>query len=221
MNEAHLPKLLWLWLPLAFMVVQLVIESVLSPQTLSILQSEGGPHEVLEALIIGAAFIVAAATLIRFPVREKPWMAGWIGLAALCCFYVAGEEISWGQHLFHWTTPEFWQGINDQHETNLHNASSWLDQKPRILLEIGVLTGGIVIPLLRHYRPSLLPQRFAAIYPPSYLAVTAGLALAVKVADTLAGVMHITLFERGSEVQELYLFWFVLLYLVSLSRRPV
>ncbi len=217
--DAPFSRFWWLWLPLLIMAAQLVLEFTLDSRTLSILHSEGGPHETMQTLAVAAALVVAAITLLRFPYAQRPWLALWVALAALCCFYVTGEEISWGQHLFHWATPGFWSGINDQNETNLHNTSSWLDQKPRLLLELGVLTGGILMPLIRRFRPALLPARFAAIYPPDCLAVTALLALAVKITDTVAEALHVSIFERGSEVQELYLFYFVLLYLLALHNR--
>jgi hypothetical protein len=47
-------------------------------------------------------------------------------LAALMFFFVAGEEISWGQRIFGWVTPEIWQKINVQQETNLHNVNKHL-----------------------------------------------------------------------------------------------
>ena len=71
-----------------------------------------------------------------------------------------GGGDSWGQHFLGWESSEFWQDINDQSETNLHNTSSWLDQKPRLILEIGVMVGGIVIPLLIKFKKGLLPARF-------------------------------------------------------------
>lgn len=43
------------------------------------------------------------------------------GLGALACVLIAGEEISWGQWLFHWSTPEAIAAGNLQNETNLHN----------------------------------------------------------------------------------------------------
>jgi hypothetical protein len=43
-----------------------------------------------------------------------------LGLALL--FFVAfGEEISWGQRIFGWSTPESLAKVNYQQETNLHN----------------------------------------------------------------------------------------------------
>ncbi|MHB1325197.1 MAG: hypothetical protein ACYC0L_03170 [Thermoleophilia bacterium] len=42
-------------------------------------------------------------------------------LLALLFFMGSGEEISWGQQIFHWDTPEFIKEINVQGETNIHN----------------------------------------------------------------------------------------------------
>lgn len=40
---------------------------------------------------------------------------------ACACFFVAGEEVSWGQWIFHWDTPDALAEANLQGETNLHN----------------------------------------------------------------------------------------------------
>ena len=42
-------------------------------------------------------------------------------LFSLGCFFVAFEEISWGQHIFNWVTPDGYSKINLQKETNIHN----------------------------------------------------------------------------------------------------
>lgn len=212
-------KIWWLTLPVAFLAVQLALETALSAQLLARLHTENGPHELLQFAVLVGALAIAAVTLAQLRLRAAGWLAAWFGLAAVCCLYVAGEEVSWGQHFLDWTTPEFWAAVNDQQETNLHNTSSWLDQKPRLLLEIGVLTGGLILPLLLKYRPKLVPARFSAIYPPSCLAVVALLALAVKLGAAIAEALGVTLFERESEVEELYLYYFVLLYLLALRRR--
>lgn len=219
MHTQPLHKLWWLYIPLIALAVQIALEMTLSVPALARLHTEGGPHEILQFLLISAACLVAVRALFDPAVRADKWIAAWFVLAALCSFYVAGEEISWGQHILRWNTPEYWAVINDQNETNLHNTSAWLDQKPRIMLEIGVIAGGVLIPLLQKFRPSWLPARFAAVYPPAVLGVTAGIVLALKIADTVADSAHVRLFERVSEVQELYLFYFVLLYLAALRRK--
>ena len=50
--------------------------------------------------------------------------------------YYFFEEISWGQHIFGWHTPEFFSNINTQNETNVHNTSNLLNELPRNLLLI-------------------------------------------------------------------------------------
>ncbi|PCJ97886.1 MAG: hypothetical protein COA45_09370 [Zetaproteobacteria bacterium] len=217
-QDKEMHKLLWLWIPLLMAVVQIFLELLLPSQTLSILHSESGPHEFVQFIIIFLALVISATMLHGLNFKEVPWLSAWIGLMTLCCFYVAGEEISWGQHVLNWSTPDYWNNLNDQGETNLHNTSSWLDQKPRLILELGVIVGGLIMPLLMKVKPDFLPKKFRIIYPPRFLYVTAGIFLVLKIVDK-ADVLGIQLFERGSEVQELYLFYFVLLYCLELRRR--
>lgn len=147
-------------------------------------------------------------------------MLAWVALAAVCCFYVLGEELSWGQHLLGWNTPEGWAQINDQNETNLHNASSWLDQKPRLLLGIGVGVGGILVPLYALWRPQIRAGRLGPFLPPLICLPMAVIAIGVGIVWTLDGFRgHRSLFIRPSEVQEIFFYLFVLLYLVVLRRR--
>lgn len=211
-------KIFWLWIPIIVVILQICIEFAFPSDVLAVMHSENGPHELTQFLVIFTAFLISVVTLMHPRVRGNIGVFLWFLIAAICSFYVAAEEVSWGQHFMHWATPEHWAQVNDQQETNLHNTSSWLDQKPRLLLEIGVIVGGIIIPLLLKFRPSLLPQRFSIIYPSAYLGVTAGTFLFLKIMDKLEA-FDVLVFERGSEVQELYLFYFVLLYLIMLRKK--
>ncbi len=57
-------------------------------------------------------------------------------------FFVAfGEEISWGQRIFNWETPESIEKMNFQQETNLHNMDG-------LNLNLGEEHGGIIAWLL-------------------------------------------------------------------------
>lgn len=220
MNTKPLSPILWLAIPIAIIVAQTCIELFAPPGILGELHSETGPHEFIEFIFIGAAFFVAIYTLIKLRGTQQKWLTAWVGLAAVCCFYVAGEEISWGQHLLQWSTPEYWTHINDQQETNLHNTSSWFDQKPRFILLIGTVVGGLIIPLLQRTKPGALPKKFEIIYPPAILGVTAAFALGTNLIDKIfEAFTDLPLLSRGSEVEELYLFYFVLLYLIILSGR--
>lgn len=218
-KEKTLHPLWWLWLPLAFILIQAVLEAVLPQSVLMPIHSENGPHELLQFFTIFSAFLVSLSLLFSLSPKKEPLLFYWVLAATLSCFYVAAEEISWGQHFLDWSTPEYWSGYNDQNETNLHNTSSWLDQKPRLLLEIGVITGGLVIPLLRKFKPESLPVAFSSLYPPSLLSVVALVYVLVKIIEKTGEAFGLVIFERASEVEELYMFYFVLLYLLTLRKR--
>ncbi|MDB2683124.1 hypothetical protein N9Z27_02610 [Alphaproteobacteria bacterium] len=219
MTEIKRHKFWWLWLPITVGIAQIILELTLPSGVLAELHSETGPHEFFEFILMFAGLIVALLTLKKLDIPDNKLLAGWLGLAALSCFYVAGEEVSWGQHFMNWSTPEYWLHINDQGETNLHNTSSWLDQKPRLILELGVLVGGLIIPLLLRFKPKTLPQQFAIFYPTVQFIPLAIMIFTVKMSEKVAEVMDVTLFERASEIEELYIFYFVLLYLIVLRRR--
>jgi hypothetical protein len=50
-------------------------------------------------------------------------VAGWFLMIGLGTIVLAGEEISWGQHIFHWQSSSGMAQINAQHETNFHNLN--------------------------------------------------------------------------------------------------
>ena len=77
-------------------------------------------------------------------------------LIGLSAFFVAGEEISWGQRVFGWSTPEALDEINHQGETNVHNIR-WV----QALFGYVVLLGGMygtVTPLLALRFPGKRPR---------------------------------------------------------------
>lgn len=73
-----------------------------------------------------AVFLFAAAlALLRraggFARRGARVAAGLSLIYALLFVFASGEEISWGQRIFGWGTPDFFTANNYQNETNLHN----------------------------------------------------------------------------------------------------
>ena len=202
------------FVPVLALFAEILFERQYTSAELGQLLSENGPVELVQWGVIFLALCASVLTLVQLRPKRDGWLFGWVLLAVLGCLYVAGEEVSWGQHFLNWDTPAYWQGLNDQQETNLHNTSSWLDQKPRLVLLIGILAGGIVFPLLQKYRAGTLPEKFAIIYPPAFLMPVAVLVILPPLLDKV-----VDLFHRVSEVQEFYMFYFVLLYMVVLHRR--
>lgn len=203
----------WLWLPVIGIGLQILLEIFAAEDILAAAHAENGPHETLQALLMVCGFFFSIYALIR---AKDILLKAWFGLAAICCFYVAGEEVSWGQHIIDWATPEYWGQINDQNETNLHNTSSWFDQKPRLILEVGIIFGGLVAPFLKKRGLLKLPPKLDQLLPSPKLGVIALLILVPKIIEKTFEIFDIVVFARVSEVQELYMFYFVLIYLIML-----
>lgn len=209
----------WLVLPLTFFIFSAVTQIWVHDSTVNGLLMEGGPIELLQAFIIFLAFVAAVFTLPAAIARKNKFITAWAMLALIGTFYITGEEISWGQHIFEWQTPESWMTVNDHHETNLHNTSSWLDQKPRTLIEIGMLVGGILIPVYRSRKSSPFLDKYAMVLPPDYLWLTAVCLWITKIIKDIDGHFHFMSLTRTSEVNEIYMYYFMLIYLLAFRLR--
>ena len=67
------------------------------------------------ACLLWKAAVQASSTGLKLFIRS-----GSIGL-----FVLSMEEMSWGQMIFNWGTPETFNENNVQHETNIHNLAFW------------------------------------------------------------------------------------------------
>ena len=70
-------------------------------------------------------------------------------LAALF-FFITGEEISWGQRILGFGTPEFIGEDNQQGEFNIHNLS-FIHAYKDGLFTIAIFVWGVVLPLARPF----------------------------------------------------------------------
>lgn len=89
---------------------------------IGVLFSEDGPVEWFTAIGFLAAAGMGAWTFRRVArLGADRRLKTWIFLFALGCFVIGMEEISWGQRVVGWATPEMLDKVNTQHEANLHN----------------------------------------------------------------------------------------------------
>jgi hypothetical protein len=164
-------------------------------------------------------FVACSLLLLRF-VRERPYVFTVALIGALSCLYIAGEEMSWGQHMFHWDTPEYWATVNRQEETNLHNIYDLFEKTPRSILEIGIFIGGLVVPIAALFYPWLRACRVSLFLPPAALLPTALGASLFKLVDRVQQSSYVTnILQRPSETIETYLYFFILAYLIVYARR--
>jgi hypothetical protein len=164
-------------------------------------------------------FIAASLLLMPF-VRARPFVFTVALIGALSCFYIAGEEMSWGQHFFHWNTPEYWAMVNRQEETNLHNTYAIFEKTPRSILEAGIFIGGLLVPLAAIFLPWLRACRASLFLPADALMPTALGAAIFKLIDRLQqGAYTPIILQRPAETIETYLYFFILAYLIVYARR--
>ncbi len=167
-------------------------------------------------LLLAIGFCISGlsrANRIGLPSLVKAWLFVMI----LGSAYFALEEISYGQHMFGWGTAETWKELNDQDETNLHNVHAIFDQVPRALLTLGILIGGIILPLYRLFRGIRLGQdnRFYWQWP-TLDCVTIGL-LVILIRPVLS-LFEVEFINTGEMKENLFAL-FILLYCISIHTR--
>jgi hypothetical protein len=164
-------------------------------------------------------FIAGRLALNPF-VRDRPLMWTVSLIAALSCLYIAGEEMSWGQHFFHWNTPEYWAAVNRQNETNLHNTYLITEGLPRSILQTVVVIGGLGVPIGALFYPALRACRISVFLPAAALVPTSLGVVGFKLVDRLQSTGHLSgVLQRPSETIETYLYFFILAYLIVFARR--
>ena len=113
---------------------------------LKLMTQENGVFEILTVLWLFSIFFYGATSLYSFGNRLKKLPFILITLLTLLTFFAAMEEISWGQHLFHFQSTNFFIQHNIQKETNLHNL---MDANLfSSLIYISIYTLLVFIPLL-------------------------------------------------------------------------
>ena len=83
---------------------------------------EDGLVENVQVALLAAATLLFAAVAGKAAHRGDRPVTVLVVCMALVCLTVTGEELSWGQRIFGWSTPEAWVTHNYQGETNLHNT---------------------------------------------------------------------------------------------------
>ena len=183
-----------------------------------LLKGEAGIIENMTVLFLVVAIGFNISSLARSRrLALSGFLNSWLLMLIMGAAYFALEEISYGQHMFGWGTGETWKELNDQEETNLHNVHALFDQVPRALLTLGILIGGVVLPLYRHFRDIKLDESSRFYWQwPTLDCVTIGL-LVILIRPILS-VFETEAINTGEMKENLFAL-FILLYCVSLHSR--
>jgi hypothetical protein len=183
--------------------------------------------EWLQFVLIFTSSVIFALLSIRLFQRRQVGAGILCLLIALGTFFVAGEEIAWGQHVFGWSTPEALEKVNVQDETTLHNISS-----VHPIFVYGVMLAGLygtLAPIVKavwfkRKQSSLL---VSLLIPPLCLVPAFSMPFAYRFSRLALGVdalfpALIFPITKFSEVTELCLYFAVMVFAwLNLRRLPV
>ena len=110
------------------------------------LVAEDSLIEWLQFFCLLAASILLARLTLHLHRTGQRRMALLYGLVTLAAWFLTGEEVSWGQRIFGWATPEALEEINRQGETTVHNIRGVQQLVPYAMLLAGLY--GVGVPLL-------------------------------------------------------------------------
>ena len=221
-ESAKSSKILTVWLPI---LVALGLFSLgwFYPQLLFtwFFNEKTGIAEFVHTLFPFLTALIALRLMLYRFIRRDVFLLLWCLAMMVGGIYLSGEEASWGQHYVGWTTSEYWASVNDQQETNLHNLSHWLDQKPRLILTIGICLGGLVWPYFLLNKPEIMLRRFDFTYPPASLVTLAALVFLSEAYLYIRWLVPEDFSKtfRSGEFQETFIVWFLLVYALCLLKR--
>ncbi|MFA6814252.1 MAG: hypothetical protein WCR60_01750 [Patescibacteria group bacterium] len=121
-------------------------------------------------------FLFLLSSLICFFLRKFWWSKErFLGILflflAIGCFFVAGEEISWGQRLLNIETPEQLAERNTQDELTIHNIDVLFGMVYRVYMIIGLLgsTAWMFFKLLKKQFSTKISRILSNLIPDWYL----------------------------------------------------
>ncbi len=162
------------WLPLFLILLFFIFRFIDKEKYFSLIQ-EDGLIEYLQSFFYLTASIFTLATAGRLLKNKQKKIAFFYFLFSFALFFVAGQEVSWGQRIFNLDNPNFFAQHNTQEEISIHNLGPIQD-----LLHFGYILIGffgafgyfLAQPILKRY-PKLkknnnqllfLPQPITKLY---------------------------------------------------------
>lgn len=118
---------------------------IFSLDQLKMINREDGIIEYATVLLFMMCTLISAILSFRFSSRKARLVMH--AFFAFVFFFIACEEISWGQRIFHFDTFEVFQQANIQSENNLHNLYGRFIEH---IFIVSVFIYGFILPLLAH-----------------------------------------------------------------------
>jgi hypothetical protein len=189
---------------------------------------EGGIYEsfgALFAVLSGILFFICA----RRAFADQQKLAGvWLIAGSILCLFIALEEVSWGQHVFHFEVSKEVADGNFQGEFNIHNSKIFREKNTISHDAFRLLTVFMAFLPLMVFSIPKLGAFFARFSIPIPSVAIASLAICTKFIDSALKIRGIASHEglaphRYGEIQEtmmeLCLFAFAIEQFIRWSNR--
>ena len=212
-------RVAWAFAIVPIVVAMLVAVSAVYRPLYGVFVNEDGLGEwATFAAVLG---LVPAGLLIArrlWRLHERTWALLFV-VAAIGALFIAGEEISWGQRVFGFVTPENLAEVNRQGETNIHNIGSVLSFLNLAMFIVAVVAG--VMPFIWRWGARGRQRDISTmiIVPPLFLASSFLLAATYRlVRYALLPDAHYVI-SRYAEFIELVMFGALLAFAILLYRK--
>jgi hypothetical protein len=184
------------------------------------LTAEDSVFEWLQVSCFAIAAVAAAVAAFRLRRVQCPLALWFFALLSVGNVFITGEEVSWGQRLLGFGTPESIAEVNHQDEVTLHNITKGISVQ--FLFNMAVLViglGGMVVPWLlrRSRRRERLDVRL--VMPPRFLGVAFLMAGGYRLGRLVLLPTPRHVIVRYGEITELCLgFAFAMVAVLSIRR---
>jgi hypothetical protein len=184
---------------------------------------EDGILEWLQVVILLGIAVCAVMVAFRLLTDGHRLLGGAYVLATVVALFIAGEEISWGQRILGWVTPEELAELNQQGETNIHNIGITLR-----LFNLGLMAASaaaVILPIVYRRRAGTRPMTLTemALIPPLFVApgfVVAFLYRLIRFTLVPEGRLVVTHYQEVTELT-FYVSTFIFIALVARRARRI
>ena len=138
---------MWIYISLLAFASVVIIFQIYNPTALlKVVHEDGITENLTVELYLGSSLIFFY--LLKKQKFHNIWYLG-LGLLS---FFMAGEELSWGQRIFHLSTPKYLETINYQQEINLHNIKMLHARAVGLLIILAIY---FIVPITNKLVPKL------------------------------------------------------------------
>jgi len=124
--------------------------------------NENGLVETMQAIILFFTICYLLFFLSKLKNENYPTIKIFLILEILGLSYFFLEEISYGQHIIGYNTPDYFLDLNNQKEFNFHNISNLFNELPKSLVYIWC---GLAIPFMTLFKPKIKKIYYVIINP--------------------------------------------------------